>query len=207
MNITYCDFGSVACAGGYSFRKDKKTGYYLSSKKIDGKRKRLHVFVWEAANGEVPSGYEVHHVDRNKDNNDINNLVLLSVAEHRKLHADGQKESKRNCIVSYALPKAIEWHKSKEGKAWHAEHAREQWENKPLIMAKCTYCGKTFETKKSYSENQNSFCSNKCKAAYRRMTGIDNEERECVSCGKKFVINKYYKQQKCENCRNRKNRA
>ena len=171
MNITYCDFGSVACAGGYSFRKDRKTGYYLSSKKIDGKRKRLHVFVWEAANGEVPSGYEVHHIDQNKDNNDINNLVLLSVAEHRKLHADGQKE------------------------------------NKSLVAAKCTYCGKMFETKKSYSANQNSFCSGKCKAAHRRTTGIDNEERECVSCGKRFVINKYYKQQKCENCRNCKNRA
>lgn len=31
-------------------------------------------------------GYEVHHIDGNKDNNDISNLKLLSKKEHAKYH-------------------------------------------------------------------------------------------------------------------------
>ena len=45
MKITYKD--GYAYVDGYKFRKDSKTGYYLSSKKIDGRRPRLHVYVWE----------------------------------------------------------------------------------------------------------------------------------------------------------------
>lgn len=34
MDITYCDFGSVACAGGYSFRKDKRQVIIYPQRKL-----------------------------------------------------------------------------------------------------------------------------------------------------------------------------
>lgn len=34
----------------------------------------------------LPKKYEVHHVDENKLNNDINNLIVLTKSEHTKLH-------------------------------------------------------------------------------------------------------------------------
>ena len=34
----------------------------------------------------LPKGYEVHHIDMNKLNNDINNLAVLTKSEHAKLH-------------------------------------------------------------------------------------------------------------------------
>ena len=59
MAIQYFDDGDVACFDGLSFRKDKRTGYYLNAKT----HKRLHVYVWESVNGPVPSGYCIHHKD------------------------------------------------------------------------------------------------------------------------------------------------
>ena len=35
---------------------------------------------------QLPKGYEVHHIDMNKLNNDINNLTVLTKSEHAKLH-------------------------------------------------------------------------------------------------------------------------
>ena len=84
--IQYLDGGEIASYDGYSFRKDKITGYYLSSKKIGTRRKRLHVYVWEKQNGKVPRGYHVHHVDCNKDNNEIENLALVTSKEHARIH-------------------------------------------------------------------------------------------------------------------------
>lgn len=64
--IQYVDNGDLAIFDGLSFRKDKKTGYYLNAKT----HKRLHVYVWEHFNGTIPKGYEIHHKDFNKKNNE-----------------------------------------------------------------------------------------------------------------------------------------
>lgn len=48
-------------------------------------RLRAHV-VWESAHGAIPAGACVHHKDRNKLNDDIENLELMSVAEHLREH-------------------------------------------------------------------------------------------------------------------------
>ena len=35
---------------------------------------------------ELPKGYVVHHIDGNKKNNTIDNLALMTVSGHSKLH-------------------------------------------------------------------------------------------------------------------------
>lgn len=42
--VQYFENGDLAFFNGVYFRRDKKTGYFLSSTKP---RKRLHVYVWE----------------------------------------------------------------------------------------------------------------------------------------------------------------
>lgn len=37
----------------------------------------------------------VHHIDGNKSNNEISNLVIMTRAEHAKLHADLRRNSKK----------------------------------------------------------------------------------------------------------------
>ena len=69
---------------GKKYRRDPSTGYYVCT---TGSRKRLHVAIWEHANGrEVPPGYVIHHKDFNKNNNSIDNLACITVAEHEAIH-------------------------------------------------------------------------------------------------------------------------
>ncbi len=44
------------------------------------------VINWESAFGKVPAGSLIHHKDRNALNDDINNLELMTRAEHLKEH-------------------------------------------------------------------------------------------------------------------------
>ena len=156
-NLAYCD--------GYKFRKDKKTGYWLCSTL----HKRLHVYIYEKYNGVIPKGMQVHHIDHNKDNNEISNLKLLTKEEHNRLHkkemTNEQKQKLRDNLNKNARPKAIEWHKSQEAKEWHKLHY-EQIKDKlhKTYNFECLQCG----TKFTSIQIKSKFCSNKCKAKYYR---------------------------------------
>lgn len=177
---------------GIKFREEWPGGYYIHN--FTGYNIRMHRFVWEYYNGSIPEGYDVHHVDGNRANNDISNLQLLKSSDHKRLHGekltDEQREWYRQNLNNVARPKAIEWHKSERGSEWHKEHIKQQHKDgvfkKKLI---CTQCGKEYigEQRKNGS---NTFCSGACKAKYRRQSGVDNIECECVVCGKKFMSNK-----------------
>ena len=122
--VQYVDDGDLACFDGLSFRRDKKTGYFLNAKT----HKRLHVYVWEYYNGsEVPKGYNVHHKNFDKNNNEIENLVLMTAKEHSNLHGSSWSEERREWarenLAKNARPKASKWHGSEEGKKWHSQHA------------------------------------------------------------------------------------
>lgn len=178
---------------GKRFTRDEKTGYYLNS----SIRKRMHNYVWEYYNGEIPKGYEVHHIDHDRSNNDISNLELLTVSEHRKRHAEeltnDQREWFRNNLDEKARPKAIEWHKSEEGRRWHKEHYIKYGEAIHVKSEKvCANCGKSF-----MGDPKAIYCSNACKSAHRRKKGVDNVEAICVVCGKEFMTNKYRNSETC----------
>ena len=48
----------------------------------------LHKHNWIKKNGEIPEGYQLHHKDHNKLNNEPENMQLLTVSEHTKLHSE-----------------------------------------------------------------------------------------------------------------------
>lgn len=55
--------------------------------RIDGKRRKYHVVMWEMFFGiEVPEGCVIHHLDGNKRNNDISNLSCVSRSMHNCIH-------------------------------------------------------------------------------------------------------------------------
>ena len=195
-----------AIVDGYKFKKDKKTGYYLSGV-INGKRIRLHRYIYQKYKGEIPKGYEIHHIDHNKDNNEIENLELLLPEVHKEKHGheitEEMREFYRNNLNKKARSKAIEWHKSKEGREWHKKQYEISLRNYSSIKKKyiCENCGREYETTQN---GKNRFCSNNCKSAYRRKSGVDDIERKCIKCGTIFKINKYHTRQRCEYCKRKK---
>lgn len=188
---------------GHKFTKEKKTGYYLKTTKP---RTRLHIYVWEYYNGcKVPKGFDIHHKDKNKDNNDISNLECISRSRHNKIHGEmlteEQREWRRKNMNEKARPEACKWHKSKEGREWH----KEQWKNslgkyqQTKIKKTCEECGEEYEVNYS-NASVSRFCSNKCKSRWRRRSGLDNVERICVKCGNTYLVNKYSTGKICRRC-------
>lgn len=53
---------------------------------IKNARNRIYRLVWEVFNGDVPKGYCVHHIDGNKLNDRLDNLMLITKQEHRSHH-------------------------------------------------------------------------------------------------------------------------
>lgn len=203
--VKYLENGDLALYNGYKFRRDKRTGYYLSSRKINGSRRRLHVYVWECEVGNIPDGYSIHHVDEDKSNNDVSNLELMTNSKHTQLHA---KENARNNysdmldnLRKNAIPASKNWHKSEEGHEWHKNHYQKMREKLHISRAfVCEYCKKEFIS----TQTKSRFCSNKCKSAWRRKSGIDDITKICFECGKEYIANKYQKTKYCPLCKSKK---
>lgn len=193
MKVEYSEDKRTAYFDGYKFRRDAKTGYYLANKPTYmGHRERLHVYVWRKHNGPIPEGYHVHHVDEDKSHNDIDNLCCMPRGAHESLHglerAALKYDEMRKNLVENAIPKAAEWHRGEAGREWHRQNYKRHLAVRPQKEHTCQYCGKTYLSKKNESSK---FCSNNCKAAARRKSGVDNETRKCIVCGKDFRCNKY----------------
>lgn len=179
---------------GMSFIASGRDYYYNSNKRI-----YLHRYLWEKENGKIPEGCEVHHIDGNKRNNSLENLEVLTVHEHRERHSnemtDDRRQWLRENMLNKALPAAIEWHGSEQGLEWHKEHY-EKYSHlfHTVVESKCLHCEIEFT---AGSNGRNKFCSNKCKSAYRKASGVDDVIRKCANCRKEFKINKYSKTKNC----------
>ena len=196
----------VIVIDGIKFYKESKyPGYYLGNVPIEGRKRRYpmraHVYVWQKHYGEIPKGYEVHHKDEDPSNNDISNLMLLSRSAHAKLHGTENALTARDIMLTKALPAAVAWHKSEDAKDWHKDHyedsTRAIWT--APVTSVCEYCGKEYSTVHAKATTSR-FCSNKCKAAARRKSGVDNIEKICTKCGKPYIANKYQKTLFCLEC-------
>lgn len=63
-----------------------------------------HRAVWIDANGAIPDGAVVHHIDGDKTNNHISNLALCrNNGEHRKLHNNAEYLNPDNTIAPFDL--------------------------------------------------------------------------------------------------------
>lgn len=60
--------------------------------------------IWENANGAIPKdelgrSYEIHHIDGNRENNDLNNLKCVSIDEHFRIHYEQKDYAACNLII------------------------------------------------------------------------------------------------------------
>ena len=84
MEVKYSEDLKHAYFNGIEFYR--KCDYYFN-----GKHGKLHRYIYSYFNGPIEKGYDVHHIDENKLNNDISNLTLLTHSEHTILHKTGEK--------------------------------------------------------------------------------------------------------------------
>ena len=54
---------------------------------FDGRLRLAHDVEWERANGPIPAGMQVHHINENKTDNRIENLELVDATTHKRLHS------------------------------------------------------------------------------------------------------------------------
>jgi hypothetical protein len=180
-------------------------GYWFNTSYIKGKILYLHREKLKRHLGlsdEAMNNYEVHHIDQNVDNNDIENLQLVTREMHHKIHGEllteEQREKRRENMNRNARPAAIKWHQSEEGREWHKKQYKISLgsADRKKIKKICDCCGREYEV---YDNGTSRFCSNNCKSKWRRDSGIDNVEKTCVGCGKTFITNKYSKAIYCSN--------
>jgi hypothetical protein len=174
-----------------------KQGYWVSGKRYNSPV-RLHTYVWEKHNGKTPKGYHVHHIDGNKENNDIENLRLMKPIEHFAMHdSPERKEKARDNLNKNGRPKAAEWHKSFNARAWAKENYKTSLGKLVGVKARknCEICGKEFDY--PVARPLSKYCSGKCKDTSRRLRGADNIEKICVICGNKFMGNKFNNRKTC----------
>lgn len=162
----------------------------------------LHQEIWKAKYGAIPEGHQIHHKDHNPLNNSIENLVCLSNAEHGEHHYNSlppDKKAKRRWAMAHKVREAAsQWHKSDEGREWHKILGRLAWKDKPYKSRICQQCGKEYQTRNLHGRDK--FCSNNCKSAARRKSGVDKEIRHCVICGIEIFVNKYLATKHCKRC-------
>ena len=86
--------------------------------------------IWEKVHGKIPTDefgrtYDIHHIDGNRSNNNIENLICISIEDHYKLHLSQSKDGNIKDLasvrlLSYRLNKKVcdlkGWTPSKETK-------------------------------------------------------------------------------------------
>lgn len=87
---------------GYEFI-DTKTGYSYIKTKTGWKLK--HRYLYEKIYGKIPKGYSVIFADQDKNNFDINNLILVNdrdklVAKNKRLFTSNQELTKTGLLIA-----------------------------------------------------------------------------------------------------------
>lgn len=95
-----------------------RSGYYrITSRKEGNGGRLLHSVIWEEHYKKtVPKDYNIHHIDGNKQNNNINNLQCVKTSIHHRYHINKYNPMKEDIE---AVKKAFMNRKKRKGKDIH----------------------------------------------------------------------------------------
>lgn len=193
---------------GRKYRKRKDQKYFCCSRAKGIYSRYLHRQMWYDKHGTIPQGFQVHHLNHDSLDNRMENLGILGRREHMQLHSRERVKKDPEFFIRLqkaGIKVAPLWHASKEGNEWHRNHwAKSLGKSMKDREHVCEYCGNKHLTKASRTR----FCSEKCGAAWRRHSGIDDEVRKCKKCGIDFMADKYQRNVvNCHSCRRIKTKS
>lgn len=174
---------------GMEFRRypnGKHGNYYYHKWKEEGRYKHiiLHQYIYEKVHGKLPKGMVVHHKDFNPLNNDVGNLVAVTIAEHMRIHAN---------LVKWKDENRDEFRK----RCYSKENWQQRREKVLLNLASerrvCEWCGEEYTPTNTHQR----FCSKQCHHRWQYKAPENNIEMVCQYCGKTFMGNKYLKPKCC----------
>ncbi len=92
-------FGSFGCGKTKRYFVE---AYNETLKKFVRMRRSVYNYLisigdWDLGITKLPEGHVIHHIDLNEVNDEIENLQLLTISEHRKLH-DSLNPARRNNV-------------------------------------------------------------------------------------------------------------
>jgi hypothetical protein len=67
----------------FNAHKDKNGYIVINNSELGVQNTRVHRYVWEQCNGDIPKNYDIHHIDGDVSNNDISNLELVLNVKHK----------------------------------------------------------------------------------------------------------------------------
>jgi hypothetical protein len=67
----------------------RNNGYYG---RTTGDRALMHRIIWQHHNGVIPEGFVIHHKNRDRTDNRIENLEIMSKSEHARKYATGNNQ-------------------------------------------------------------------------------------------------------------------
>ncbi|MBR1398089.1 MAG: HNH endonuclease [Selenomonadaceae bacterium] len=150
----------------------------------------MHRAVWTYFNGEIPVGYDIHHIDFDKENNDISNLIMLTKSQHQSIHSsiNGKKTRKERKIFT-CIACGQEFEANNMGhNLYCSQECCTKYAQMVLYTEKriCKMCGKEFT---AYKYAGHKFCSHKCSTDYNSQQG--RYIKTCRICGKTFSTLKH----------------
>lgn len=136
--------GTYLWFDGIKYKKRRKYWMPTNTRKY---RESLHRAVYRALKGEIPAGFDVHHIDSNMDNNHIDNLAALSRQDHRKAHVSAADRLQKACGWCNRAFECIQKNARFCSRRCRGQHRYKSPENS--VSVKCVKCGSVFLRNKS----------------------------------------------------------
>lgn len=90
--------GKIINYYGWEVGSKHKNGYVVVALRRQGivKKYYLHRVIWETVFGEIPTGFDVHHINGDKTDNKISNLELINWYKHINKHTNNNDVNELN---------------------------------------------------------------------------------------------------------------
>lgn len=149
-------------------------------------------WVWEKANGPIPEGMEIHHINEDPTDDRIENLKMLTVHEHQ-LHHMTHEKAMEMVIARGAAPRKVEtracatcrvefmaaFRTERDSFEKYCSHACASAGKVARRPKPCAHCGETFQPTKVKGLK---YCSRECFDRARSTTVA----MDCPTCGTSF---------------------